>query len=746
MRWAAALAALVVAGCYSNTIEGTSLLIRVTVPPGLGVDQLQFSAAGPTGGTVLAPTLRPSTPAPSPLSRDQSVRILLDSSLQGQRLMVDVEGLSTGTAVASAENQPSPAIIPGQEVAMDVALQPGAPDGGTDGGATMCADGAQVAGPLCTGKWCWEYPLPAANALAGVWTSADCQVFAVGAAGTALHKSGPVWTADYAGVLAQLDSVWGSGPDDVWAVGDCGAIMHWDGFRWSAAVASSCATVPRTLWTGVYGTSQSNVWAVGNNGVGQGITAHWDGHSWGPPQIVNGAPPLASVWLSGPTDGWAVGSAGSIWHFDGDSWTGFGSPTTVGLVNVYGIDAGDAWALGYDAGGGQAVLLRLQGQTWQVPAQPPAAEISLPLDSLWASADDALVAVGGNGTSGIASFLSGAQWTAQPAAPLRAVTGSGDGTTWAAGSGGALYRGNIGSLGVQELPLQIDPAKPATLEAVTQSGGDAWASGTTGTVLRLKADAGWIPYPSPSTTQNVQALWQEGPGDLWAAGQSGFLSHTSGDGGWTSLISIPSPYPSWVGMSGNPGPGLDLWLVGGSFDLTHVSDAGIVQCPIQGYDGGVSTSTLRLLAVWSSDAGTVAVGSKGLIVAWDPVSQACNVASFGGPDLRAVWGASAADIWAVGLTETLVHGSVTGPWTAVSPPANVNESFLALTGEASGGVATKLWVSGSGGGTYTYNPATATWSPQELLGEANDILGAVSGGAGDVRLVGTNTTIVHRSP
>ena len=76
----------------------------------------------------------------------------------------------------------------------------------------------------------------------------------------------------------------------------------------------------------------------------------------------------------------------------------------------------------------------------------------------------------------------------------------------------------------------------------------------------------------------------------------------------------------------------------------------------------------------------------------------------------------------------------------------MSESFLALTGEASGGVATKLWVSGSGGGTYTYNPGTATWGPQELLGEANDILGAVSGGAGDVRLVGTNTTIVHRSP
>jgi hypothetical protein len=745
MRPAAAFAALALAGCYSNTIEGTSLLVRVTVPQGLGVDQLQFSASGPTG-SVLPPTLRPSTPAPNPLPREQSVRILLDSTLQGQRLMVDVEGLSAGTAVASAENQPSPAIVPGQEVSMAVTLQPGAPDGGSDGGSSLCADGAQVAGPLCTGKWCWEYPLPAANALYGVWTSADCQVFAVGSAGTVLHKSGAVWTADYGGVLAQLDGVWGSSPSDVWAVGDCGAIMHWDGFVWSAAVAASCSVVPRTLWTGVYGTSQSNVWAVGNNGAGQGVTAHWDGRSWSPPQVVNGAPPLASVWLSGPSDGWAVGSVGSIWHYDGDTWQGFGSPTTVGLVNVYGLDAGDAWALGYDAGGGQAVLLRLQGQTWQVPSQPPPAEVGLPLDSLWASADDALVAVGGSGVSGIASFLSGSQWTAQPAAPLRAVTGAGDGTTWAAGSGGALYRGSIGSLGLQELPLQIDPAKPATLYAVTQSGSDAWAGGSSGTVLRVRPDAGWVLYASPSGMLSVEAMWQAGPGDVWAAGQSGFLAHAASDGGWTPVISPPSQYPSWVGMSGNAGPGADLWLVGGSFDLTHVSDAGIVQCAIQGLDAGINPATLRLYGVWSSDAGTVAVGTKGLIVTYDPASLSCNVASFGGPDLRAVWGASAADVWAVGVTETLMHGSVAGPWTVVAPPLNVSENFYTLTGEASGGFATRLWVSGSGGGTFAYSVATGTWGSQELLGEANDILGAVSGGAGDLRLVGTNTTIVHRSP
>jgi hypothetical protein len=745
MKRAAALAALAVMGCYSNTIEGTSLLVRVTVPQGLGVDQLELSANGPEG-SVLTPTLRPSSPATSPLSASQSVRILLDSTLQGQTLMVDVEGLSAGTPVASAENQPSPAIVPGQEVSMEVALQPGAPDGGADGGPTLCADSATVAGPLCTGKWCWEYPFPAANTLYGAWTSVDCQVFTVGAAGTVLHKSGSVWTADYGGVLALLDSVWGSAPDDVWAVGDCGAIMHWDGFVWSAAVPASCATAPRILWTAVYGTSQSDVWAVGNNGLGQGVTAHWNGLSWGAPQVVNGAPPLMSVWLSGPSDGWAVGSAGSIWHYDGDSWTGFGSPTTVGLVNIFGLDAGDAWALGYDAGGGQAVLLRLQGQTWQLPAQPPPAEVGLPLESLWASSDDALVAVGGSATTGIASFLSGTQWTAQPAAPLRAVTGAGDGTTFAVGSGGALYRGTIGSLGVQELPLQIDPAKPATLEAVTQSGGDAWAVGSAGTVLHQRPDAGWLPYASPSGTLSVQALWQAGPGDVWAAGQSGFLAHSTSDGGWTPLITPPSPYPSWVGMSGIPGPGPDLWLVGGSFDLTHVSDAGIVQCPIQGLDAGISPATLHLYAVWSSDAGTVAVGTKGLIVSYDATSLTCSVASFGGPDLRAVWGASASDVWAAGLTETLMHGSVNGPWTVIPPPLNVSQNFYAITGEAAGSFATRVWVSGQGGGTFAYNVGTAAWSPQELLGEANDILGAASGGVGDVRLVGINTTIVHRSP
>jgi hypothetical protein len=64
------------------------------------------------------------------------------------------------------------------------------------------------------------------------------------------------------GTSIYFTGVWGSSPSDVFAVGDGGAILHYDGSAWSAM--SSGTSI---YFTGIWGSSPSNVFAVGDSGA-----------------------------------------------------------------------------------------------------------------------------------------------------------------------------------------------------------------------------------------------------------------------------------------------------------------------------------------------------------------------------------------------------------------------------------------------------------------------------------------------
>jgi hypothetical protein len=60
--------------------------------------------------------------------------------------------------------------------------------------------------------------------------------------------------------MNDFSGVWGSSSSDVWAVGSFGTIAHYNGTSWSGV--SSGITRDQNL-TSVWGTTASNVWAVG---------------------------------------------------------------------------------------------------------------------------------------------------------------------------------------------------------------------------------------------------------------------------------------------------------------------------------------------------------------------------------------------------------------------------------------------------------------------------------------------------
>jgi hypothetical protein len=162
-----------------------------------------------------------------------------------------------------------------------------------------------------------------------------------------------------------LTSVWGSSASDVWAVGYGGLVIHYDGTAWSRVDAGTTNDLH-----GVSGTSASDAWLVGE----MGLIEHWDGVRWscvddatlpalvgmdggayeGDAGIGGYHVPLESVFARAPNDVWAGCDSTPPIHFDGQKW----SP-------VPGVMAGPMIAFGpSDAWAGNGAVAHWDGAGW----------------------------------------------------------------------------------------------------------------------------------------------------------------------------------------------------------------------------------------------------------------------------------------------------------------------------------------------------------------------------------------------
>src|SRR5258705_12876346 len=106
-------------------------------------------------------------------------------------------------------------------------------------------------------------------------------------------------------------------------------------------VWSSVPSGTTEILFGIWGTSTSDVWAVGNNGT----ILHYNGTSWS--SVSSGTSEfLFGIWGTSTSDVWAVGDNGTILHYNGASWSSIGSATTDHLAGVWGAGASSVWAVG----------------------------------------------------------------------------------------------------------------------------------------------------------------------------------------------------------------------------------------------------------------------------------------------------------------------------------------------------------------------------------------------------------------
>ena len=171
----------------------------------------------------------------------------------------------------------------------------------------------------------------------------------------------PSWSSVESGATPPLWGVWGSSATDVWAVGDFGTIIHWNGIAWSAS-SSGVSEVFSAERVG-----QQRRRRLGGRGCGRDLALGWR-HLVGLYECLHqGA--LPPVGKRARYDVWAVGENGTILHWDGTAWSASASGTTSALWGVWGSGPSDVYAVG-DTTTGEATVLHWNGAAWSTVSTP----------------------------------------------------------------------------------------------------------------------------------------------------------------------------------------------------------------------------------------------------------------------------------------------------------------------------------------------------------------------------------------
>jgi hypothetical protein len=247
-------------------------------------------------------------------------------------------------------------------------------------------------------------------------------------------------------------------------------IEHWNGTTWKAQKSSNPGDQP--LLSGVAATSPTNAWAVGNyykrtrrGAMDRPLIERWNGTSWQVDKSPDlpGDGVLSGVAAVSRTKAWAVGSYynGSaeltlIEHWNGTAWKIQPSPRrgldkNRVLESVAATSATNAWAVGYQYGGGsnpsnRTLVEHWNGTAWKVQDSPSSGLLS---GVTATSASDAWAVGSDNAQETLIERWNGTSWTReQSSSPggsmgrnfLHGVAATSSTNAWAVGSFGSPAR------------------------------------------------------------------------------------------------------------------------------------------------------------------------------------------------------------------------------------------------------------------------------------------------------------------
>jgi len=158
---------------------------------------------------------------------------------------------------------------------------------------------------------------------------------------------------------SSFSSLHGATANDLWAVGMNGAVMRITDADSASPTFKSYDSQTRNALYGVWAASESDAWAVGFAGTIRHFVGESEG--WVPVDGVPEAAQLNAVWGTSSSDVWAVGNDAMVLHYDGTSWSrmkigGLGARRP-DLLSVWAAGPGQVWI------GGAGVLLTVGGKS-----------------------------------------------------------------------------------------------------------------------------------------------------------------------------------------------------------------------------------------------------------------------------------------------------------------------------------------------------------------------------------------------
>jgi hypothetical protein len=305
----------------------------------------------------------------------------------------------------------------------------------------------------------------------------------------------------------------GGDDDDDVSDGDVDAGVDADVSPWEVAQQD----LPGALLS-VWGTSASDIWAVGSS-TGEGpLVLHYDGSTWDEVD-TSAVGDVDFWWVFGFEDGpvYMGGSGGTIVSYEAGALTTMSTPTNALTVfGIWGCSPDDVWAVGGQEGGNQGGFAwRLDGDAW-VEAEGFPTEVSA-ADAVWKmygrSCTDAWMV----GTAGLAIH-----WDGNAFSPVERVAGNSLFTVH------ANSERFVAVGGFSTEPTIVENADGTWVD-VSPSGGDApvgvclteeggFASGFLGS-MRTRSGGEWaLEDTGIFLDQTLHSVWVDQDGGVWAAG------------------------------------------------------------------------------------------------------------------------------------------------------------------------------------------------------------------------------------
>ncbi len=426
--------------------------------------------------------------------------------------------------------------------------------------------------------------------------------------------------------LATTTSISGTSDDDLWVVGNGGVALHFNGAAWTQVPTGITGDLIRVSAAG-----SDDVWAIDSTEV-----IHWTGAQW-----TNANAPAGSYTDIWATSGFvAAGTATGIVAWDGTAWQMLGSYAGGAVLAIRGTSATDVWAA--DA----TKLWHWNGASWSTSLTAQTFSIAaVAADDVWISGS-----VGSPTFGSLLAHWNGAAWT-QYASELAGlygpITADAPNDAWISEDQSAYHFDGVAF----ETTLPLSAGARGELGELHSFGpGDIVAVSTNGVVYRYRGQA-YVEW-DPSVATIPGQSWMDNGDDIFVTDTPGHISHWDGTT-WTGTTTIVDS----AGFDSVFGTGSDnVWAAssGGSlYRYAPASQTWTKQATT--FSGGTvlwGTGSNDMWGFSATQAGHYD-GSTWQMSAFTPVMAAT--------------GSSSTDVWALGPT-AISHWDGTA-WTTVVYPS-----------------------------------------------------------------------------